>query len=103
MPRGDVMYISLICPVPFIWKEFCRNVFRPVPAKAGQFLSYKHSINPRVEKCRLVPTNVLSRVPYKQPLGGRIVETILQVPGITNDKKVNELKELVGKYKNRVI
>ena len=27
------MYISLICPIPFIWKEFCRNVFRPVPAK----------------------------------------------------------------------
>ena len=27
------MYMSLICPVPFIWKEFCRDVFRPVPAK----------------------------------------------------------------------
>ena len=27
------MYISLICPVPFIWKEFCRGVFRPVSAK----------------------------------------------------------------------
>ena len=27
------MYISLICPIPFIWKEFCRDVFRPVPAK----------------------------------------------------------------------
>ena len=26
------MYISLISPVPFIWKEFCRDVFRPAPA-----------------------------------------------------------------------
>ena len=27
------MYISLICRIPFIWKEFCWDVFRPVPAK----------------------------------------------------------------------
>ena len=27
------LYIYLICPVPFIWKEFCRYVFRPVAAK----------------------------------------------------------------------
>ena len=26
------IYIYLICPVPFIWKEFCRDVFRLVPA-----------------------------------------------------------------------
>ena len=45
------MYISVIYPVPFIWKEFCLDVFRPVPSrqkgilgKAGQFLSYKHSV-----------------------------------------------------------
>ena len=50
------IYIYLICLLPLIWKEFCRNVFRPVRqsgipvrstgilAKAGEFLSYKHSV-----------------------------------------------------------
>ena len=27
----DFVYISLICPVPFILQEFCLDVFRPVP------------------------------------------------------------------------
>ena len=27
------MYMSFIFPIPFIWKEFCPDVFRPVPAK----------------------------------------------------------------------
>ena len=46
------MYISqsYICPIPFIWKELFRDVFRPVRVKwdsgslnkSGQFLSYKH-------------------------------------------------------------
>ena len=31
--NSQCMYIFLICPVPFIWKEFCLDVFRPVPAK----------------------------------------------------------------------
>ena len=30
---SSCMYISVICPVPFIWKDFCPDVFRPVPAK----------------------------------------------------------------------
>ena len=50
------IYIYLICLLPLIWKEFCRIVFRPVRqsgipvrstgilAKAGEFLSYKHSV-----------------------------------------------------------
>ena len=55
--RDLAMHVYICyCPVPFIWKEFCRDVFllvqakrdpsslKQVPAKAGQFLSYKHSV-----------------------------------------------------------
>ena len=31
------MYISLICPIPFIWKERLPRSFSSVPAEAGQF------------------------------------------------------------------
>ena len=52
---SSCMYRSLICPIPFIWKECLSGRFssRPsripvrstgIPAKAGQFLSYKHSV-----------------------------------------------------------
>ena len=32
-----VYTVSLICPVPFIWKEFCQDVLHSVPAKRDNF------------------------------------------------------------------
>ena len=78
--KRDLAMRLYFCPVPFTWKNFARTFFVPsrqsgIPVKAGQFLSYKHS----VQLCR---DDIMLTLQIKSRVKSSRVETFSCKPGV---------------------
>ena len=78
--KRDLAMRLYFCPVPFTWKNFARSFFVPsrqsgIPVKAGQFLSYKHS----VQLCR---DDIMLTLQIKSRVKSSRVETFSCKPGV---------------------